>query len=96
MSGTTIDSRRPSRSRATVATARMPAPGLTIVGSPRRPPSTARTATRHPNASQEHGVPFVVGAGIVIASLVFGLLVPWARGPVRGLPGGAWRWTVSG
>lgn len=32
----------------------------------------------HPSASQEHGVPFVVGAGIVVAALVFGLLVPWA------------------
>lgn len=32
----------------------------------------------HPSASQEHGVPFIIGADIVVAALVFGLLVPWA------------------
>jgi hypothetical protein len=30
-------------------------------------------------ASQEHAVPFIVAADAVIALLVFGLLVPWAR-----------------
>src|SRR5579862_6877065 len=32
----------------------------------------------HPSAEQEHTVPVVIGAAVVIALLVFGLLVPWA------------------
>ncbi len=32
----------------------------------------------NPSTSQEHGVPFVAGADIVLAGLLFGLLVPWA------------------
>jgi hypothetical protein len=32
----------------------------------------------HPSTSQEHGVPIVIGIGVVLAGLIFGLLVPWA------------------
>jgi hypothetical protein len=32
----------------------------------------------HPSTSQEHGVPVVVGIGVVLAGLIFGLLAPWA------------------
>ena len=32
----------------------------------------------HPSAEQQHSVPVVIGAAVVIALLVFGLLVPWA------------------
>ncbi len=32
----------------------------------------------HPQSSQEHGVPVVIGIGVVLAGLIFGLLVPWA------------------
>ncbi|SCG77338.1 hypothetical protein [Micromonospora inositola] len=32
-----------------------------------------------PSPSQEQAVPYVVGADIVVALLVFGLLLPWAR-----------------
>jgi hypothetical protein len=32
-----------------------------------------------PSTSQEHAVPFIVGADIVVALLLFGLLTPWAR-----------------
>ncbi len=32
----------------------------------------------HPSASQEHGVPVVIGIGVVLAGLIFGLLAPWA------------------
>jgi hypothetical protein len=31
-----------------------------------------------PSTSQEHAVPFIIGADIVVALLTFGLLVPWA------------------
>ena len=31
-----------------------------------------------PSTSQEHAVPFIVGADIVIALLAYGLLAPWA------------------
>ena len=32
----------------------------------------------HPSAEQQHSVPVVIGAAVVIALLAFGLLVPWA------------------
>ena len=32
----------------------------------------------HSQASQEHTVPYVVGADIVVGALIFGLLLPWA------------------
>ena len=74
MSGTTID--LVAHPAATVAR-RMRAASLTIVGSA----ATAFYAAYGdpaPKASQEHAVPFLVGADVVIALLVFGLLVPWA------------------
>ena len=33
----------------------------------------------HPSSAQKHGVPVIIGVGVVIAALLFGLLVPWAR-----------------
>jgi hypothetical protein len=80
MSGTTIDV--VVRPAATVAS-RMRAAGLAIVGAAATAIYGAYGGSA-PVPSQEHAVPFLVGADIVIALLVFGLLVPWAlRSPGR-------------
>jgi hypothetical protein len=56
----------------------MGAAGLAILGAAA---TAVYGAYGDPSAkvSQEHAVPFIVAADAVIALLVFGLLVPWAR-----------------